>query len=217
LLLLAAGFVALGVWQVERRAWKHDLIAMVEARIHQPPVDAPGPEAWPGVTAARDAYTRVRFTGHYLPGRDTLVRAVSDYGAGYWVTSPFDTGRFTLLVNRGFVPQGQAAPPPPAGAVAVTGLLRITEPKGGFLRANDPGKKRWYSRDVIAIAAAQGFHGIAPYFVDAAAAPGGGYPIGGLTMVRFSDNHLVYALTWFGMALLSLGFAWRLAVRRTAN
>ena len=93
----------------------------------------------------------------------------------------------------------------------MTGLLRITEPDGAFLRSNDPAANRWYSRDVAAIAKARDLGLTAPYFVDADATPNpGGYPVGGLTVVRFPDNHLVYALTWFVLCALTLFFAWRL-------
>jgi surfeit locus 1 family protein len=88
----------------------------------------------------------------------------------------------------------------------VTGLLRITEPKGGFLRANDPAAERWYSRDVAAIAAARGLADAAPYFIDADAAPNpGGLPVGGLTIVAFPNSHLVYAITWYGLAVMLAG------------
>ncbi|WOF44598.1 SURF1 family protein [Sphingopyxis indica] len=211
-LLFAAGFVALGVWQVERRAWKHDLIAAVDARIHTAPVAAPGPAAWPDISADKDAYRRVRASGRLRHDRSVLVKAVTDRGGGYWVVTPLETPAFTVLVNRGFVPQDKRdAASRPAGRVIVTGLLRINEPGGAFLRANDPAAGRWYSRDVAAIAKAKGLGRVAPYFVDADAAPNsGGYPVGGLTVVRFPDNHLVYALTWFALALLCLFFAWRL-------
>ncbi|MGH1560282.1 SURF1 family protein [Caulobacter segnis] len=86
------------------------------------------------------------------------------------------------------------------------GLLRSSEPRGGFLRTNQPGQGRWYSRDVQAIAAAHHLINTAPYFVDADAAPNpGGWPLGGLTVVRFPNSHLIYALTWFGLALLTSG------------
>ena len=91
------------------------------------------------------------------------------------------------------------------GEQTVTGLLRVTEPRGGFLRANDPASNRWRSRDVEAIARAHGLADVAPYFIDAdAASDPGAWPRGGLTVIRFPNSHLVYALTWFGMALLSL-------------
>ena len=213
LAVLVAVFTALGVWQVERRAWKHALVAAVESRVHAAPVDAPGPDRWAAVSAESDAYRRIRVTGRFRHERETLVRAVSDLGSGYWVVTPLDTGRFTVLVNRGFVMPAQRDAPrrEPAGTVTVTGLLRLSEPGGGFLRSNDPQAGNWYSRDVAAIAAARGIGAPAPYFIDADAASGlPGGPVAGLTVVRFADNHAAYALTWFAMALLCAFAAWRI-------
>jgi surfeit locus 1 family protein len=215
-LIAAIGLAVLGAWQVERRAWKHELVAAVDARIHAVPVAPPGPGAWDAVNAKDDAYRRVTATGQFRHDRETLVQAVTDHGPGFWVLTPLETSRFTLLVNRGFVPKDRREPETRAagnmaGAVTVTGLLRLTEPEGAFLRSNDPAANRWYSRDVAAIAKARGLRNAAPYFVDADARPNpGGYPVGGLTVVRFPDNHLVYALTWFALCTLSLFFAWRL-------
>ena len=215
-LIAALGLAALGVWQVERRAWKHELMAAVDARVHAAPVAAPGPDRWNAVNAKDDAYRRVTASGTFRHDRETLVQAVTERGAGYWVVTPLETPGFTLLVNRGFVPKdrreakGRAAGRV-AGPVTVTGLLRVTEPEGAFLRSNDPIGDRWFSRDVAAIAKARGLGRTAPYFVDADASPNpGGYPVGGLTVVRFRDHHMVYALTWFALAALSLFFAWRL-------
>ena len=204
-LIAALGLAALGVWQVERRAWKHELMAAVDARVR-----------WNAVNTKDDAYRRVTASGTFRHDRETLVQAVTERGAGYWVVTPLETPGFTLLVNRGFVPKdrreakGRAAGRV-AGPVTVTGLLRVTEPEGAFLRSNDPVGDRWFSRDVAAIAKARGLDKAAPYFVDADASPNpGGYPVGGLTVVRFRDHHMVYALTWFALAALSLFFAWRL-------
>jgi surfeit locus 1 family protein len=215
-LIAAIGLAALGIWQLERRAWKHELVAAVEARIHAAPVAAPGPGAWDAVDAKDDAYRRVAATGQFQHDRETLVQAVTDRGPGFWLLTPLETPRFTLLVNRGFVPKDQRDTKTRvqgnvAGPVTVTGLLRVTEPEGAFLRSNAPAADRWFSRDVAAIAKARGLSKTAPYFVDADATPNpGGYPVGGLTVVRFPDNHLVYALTWFALCALSLFFAWRL-------
>jgi surfeit locus 1 family protein len=213
-----AGFVALGFWQLERRAWKLDLIAQVDARLAADPAAAPGPDGWPDL-AADDAYTRVEATGRFLHDREVAVLALTDLGSGYWVLSPLATDDFTVLVNRGFVPQDRRDPATRPqgqvdGPVTVTGLLRVTEPHGGFLRANDPASDRWYSRDVAAIAEAEGLGGaVAPYFIDAGAAPNpGGLPVGGLTVVDFRNAHLSYALTWFGLAALIAFLAFR-AVR----
>jgi surfeit locus 1 family protein len=213
-LLAFAGLVALGNWQVARRAWKLDLIARVEDRVNAPPIAAPGPAAWPAVTAAQDEYRRVRATGVFLNNAETLVQAVTDLGSGFWVMTPLRTDQgFVVLVNRGFVPAdrraaGSRAAGEITGPVTVTGLMRMTEPKGGFLRANDPADGRWYSRDVAAIGAARGMADVAPYFVDADATPNpGGLPVGGLTVIAFPNNHLVYAITWYALALMVAGAA----------
>ena len=220
--MAAALFSALGVWQVERRAWKHDLIARVDARIHAPAVPAPGPEAWPQISPETSEYLRVTTRGRFVPEKATLVQAVTALGPGFWFVVPFETERgFTVLVNRGYVPgawkdPAARTPDDTAGEATVSGLLRLTEPGGGFLRTNDPAGDRWFSRDVAAIAAARGLTPVAPYFIDAdAALPSGRYPAGGLTVVSFPDSHLVYALTWFAMALLSAGAAVWLWRRRT--
>lgn len=212
-------FVALGSWQVQRRTWKHELMARVEQRVHAPAVVAPDPAQWSQVNAANDAYRHVRLSGHFLYANEVLVQAVTVQGPGFWVLTPLrsaDGG--TVLVNRGFVPPALRDPltrlvADPQAAVSVTGLLRLSEAGGGFLRDNDPQHGRWYSRDVQAIAAAQGLGPVAPYFVDAdadaATVPGGGpAPIGGLTVVQFTDHHLIYALTWYALALMVAAGSW---------
>lgn len=202
-------FVALGVWQVERLGWKRDLIARVDARVQAPPMDAPRAERF---DPAEHEYRRARLQGRYLNDRETLVQANTRLGGGYWVLTPFvvDDG-LTVLVNRGFVDTSRREARDWTrvdGPASVSGLLRASEPGGGFLRDNQPGDDRWYSRDVAAIARARGLGNIAPYFVDAdALGPADpGAPTGGLTVVRFRDNHLQYALTWFALAgLLAVG------------
>uniref|UniRef100_A0A9E8A188 SURF1-like protein n=1 Tax=Bosea sp. NBC_00436 TaxID=2969620 RepID=A0A9E8A188_9HYPH len=213
LCLFTLVFAGLGIWQVERRSWKLDLIARVEARIHAAPVAAPGPEAWSGIGVATDEYRRVALQGGYLDVPATLAMAVTERGPGFWVLAPFrsDAG-FTVLVNRGFVPEDRRGADERratgAGDTQVVGLLRLSEPGGGFLRSNDPAAGRWYSRDVAAIASARGLGEIAPYFVDAdAKTEPGPLPQGGMTQVGFRNTHLIYALTWFCLALMSAGAA----------
>lgn len=223
-----AGLASLGTWQLHRRVWKLDLIAHVQQRVHARPAPAPGPDAWPAITAERDAYRRVRATGVLQNDKETLVQAVTALGPGFWVMTPLRTDRgFTVLINRGFVPPEQRDPSTRkagelAGQVAVTGLLRVTEPNGAFLRHNDPAEGRWYSRDVAAIAGARGLHEVAPYFIDADATSNpGGSPVGGLTVIAFPNSHLVYAITWFTLAVMVLAGAgyvareeWRMRRRR---
>ncbi|QDH71393.1 SURF1 family protein [Marilutibacter alkalisoli] len=201
-----AGFTALGVWQVKRLAWKLDLIERVESRVHAPPVAAPGPAEWAHVDAASHEYLHVVLEGRFLPGLDAKVQAVTELGAGFWLLAPFETADGGIvLINRGFVPPDRVGETAPPADTRMTGLLRISEPGGAFLRDNDPANDRWYSRDVQAIATARGLREVAPYFVDAGRNPDAdvGAPVGGLTVVRFRNHHLVYALTWFALALMS--------------
>ncbi|MDX8528398.1 SURF1 family protein [Mesorhizobium sp. MSK_1335] len=201
-------FLGLGIWQLERRVWKLDLIARVDQRIHAPVVDAPGSQSWSGFSAADYEYRHVRLAGRFLGGANTLVRAVTELGGGYWVLTPMRSDRgFTVLVNRGFIPQERKAlfERESGGftpTAVVDGLLRISEPGGGFLHSNDPAANRWYSRDVDAIARARGLTDAAPYFIDAEASGAAVWPRGGLTVVSFRNSHLVYALTWFALAVM---------------
>jgi len=207
-LLGTIGLIALGAWQLERRTWKLALIDRVDQRIHASAQSIPAPAAWLAVNAASDEYRHVTVTGHFVYDRETLVQAVTDDGRGFWVLTPLrTTDGNVVLVNRGFVPPERREPATrrdgDTGAVTVTGLLRMTEPKGAFLRTNDPSANRWYSRDVAAIAAARGLAPVAPFFIDADATLNpGGYPIGGLTVITFANNHLIYALTWFALAFM---------------
>ena len=202
--MCSLGFASLGVWQVERLAWKNDLVAAVEARSTAVPLDLNEAD-WAAMDPETSEYQRVSVRGRF-EGDDTLSQAVTVYGGGFWVITPLalDDGR-ALLVNRGFVTAAErdVGISRPEGVVVITGLLRASEPDGGFLRSNDPHGGRWYSRDVAEIGAARGIDNLAPFFVDADAMDEG-YPIGGLTVLTFSNNHLVYALTWFGLTLLSL-------------
>lgn len=209
-LALAAAFAALGAWQLERLAWKRELIATVEARLTAAPVAPPTPADW----SPDWAYTRTTVAGIFLHDRETPVQAVTDRGPGWWILTPLRTDDGVIIVNRGFVPtELRAARARPRGQVPgrvqVTGLLRASEPDGAFLRTNAPAAGRWYSRDLPAIARARGLtEPVAPYFIDADATPNpGGSPVGGLTVVRFRNSHLVYALTWFGLCALSLAGA----------
>lgn len=221
--LLFASFTALGIWQLERRVWKLDLIAAVEERVAARPVPAPARGDWPALTLDADEYRDVTATGRWETGKSVFVQASTDYGGGFWLMTPLREERgFTVLVNRGFVPSQDF--PADRGltsdATTVAGLMRMSQPDGAFLRSNDPAAGRWYSRDVAAIAATQGLaEPVAPYFIDAGSpleraplpnvemgAPIGdvAYPVEGLTRTEFRNQHLQYALTWFALAGLVL-------------
>lgn len=219
--LLALSFTGLGIWQVQRLFWKLDLIARVEARVHRDAVPAPPASQWPDISAEKDEYRHVTASGTFDHAKTVLVQAVTELGAGFWVMTPLarDDGS-TILINRGVVPADRRDPASRAAGdlsdpVVITGLLRISEPGGGFLRSNDAVGGRWYSRDVAAIAVAEGLGNVAPYFIDADATPNpGGLPVGGLTVVSFRNSHLVYALTWFALAAMSVAGGWLIYRRR---
>lgn len=204
--------LALGIWQVQRLSWKLDLIARVDARVSAAPADAPRADVWDTITADDDAYRHIRIDGTFRHEAETLVQATTERGPGFWVMTPLvrDDGS-TVLINRGFVPPDRRDPASRSagnvpGPTHIVGLLRLTEPGGGFLRENDPAADRWYSRDVAAIAAARGLPQTAPYFIDADGTENaGGLPVGGLTRIVFPNNHLVYALTWFALAAMLVG------------
>jgi surfeit locus 1 family protein len=205
--LACTGFAALGVWQVHRLAWKEALIAHVDRELHAEPTAPPPRADWPALRRDQDEYRRIRAEGRYASGRDVLVRASTELGAGYWVITPLqlDDGSW-LLVNRGFIdPEQRGHVPHEGGRQSVIGLLRFTEPGGSLLQANAPAQGRWYSRDVQAIAATQHLDGVvAPYFLDEQATPATArrWPRPGLTVIRFPNDHLQYALTWFALAAM---------------
>lgn len=218
-MLLAAAlftvFILLGNWQVRRLHWKLSLIHDVATRVHAAPVAAPGPAQWPRIDRGQLQYLHVRLHGRFLDGAQTLVHGTSEQGYGFWLITPLRTDRgFIVLINRGYIPADLPGTPvyaqvqPPTGEVNLTGLLRLSEPGGGFLRPNRPAAGQWYSRDVSAIAAARGLPAaeVAPYFVDAEAVPPGSsggarWPQAGQTVIHFPNNHLGYLITWYLLAL----------------
>lgn len=227
-LLALAGIAVLcglGVWQVQRLHWKEALIARVEARTHAEPVPAPGPDVWP-VDIERFDYQPVRVSGHFLHDKEVHVFASLAEpkgpagGIGYRVMTPLETdGGWYLIVNRGFVPEPKKDPATRAegqlpAEVTVTGILRPPEPRGSLTPKRDTARNIWFNRDPAEIGAFLGLPAdkVAPYTIDAVFDPSlpGGLPQGGETIVTFPNNHLQYAVTWFGLAIALLGvfLAW---------
>ncbi len=208
----------LGVWQVQRLHWKEALVATVEARIHAAPVPAPGPDAWP-VDLERYDYQPVTVSGRLLNDKEIHVFASLLEpngplgGVGYRVVTPLETDDgWYLLVNRGFVPEAKKDPATRPegelpGEVAVTGILRPADKRGMFTPANDTARNIWFNRDPEEIGAFLKLPAgkIAPYTIDAVFDPAVPVPQGGETVVSFPNNHLQYAVTWFGLALALAG------------
>jgi surfeit locus 1 family protein len=235
-LLGLAVLIALGSWQLQRLAWKNDLVATVEARLAATTIPAPPPTAWPALDLEALDYQPVSVTGRYLHDREVHVFIGLTQprgpvgGPGYFVLTPLQTAEgWTVIVNRGFVPQERKDPATRAegqvaGEVTVSGLLRRPELRNPFTPADDPGRNIWFTRDPAAIAAALDLPGgeVAPYTTDAAYDPAqpGGIPQGGESVVSFPNNHLIYALTWYGLGvvLLAVFFAFaRGRLRGTAD
>ncbi len=201
--------VLLGNWQLRRLDWKLSLIERVKNRAYASVVAAPTAAVWPSLTRKTDEYRRVLVQGRFLHQRETLVWAMTEHGNGYWVLTPLLTpAGETVLINRGYVPVAAANPAQRKlgqikGEISISGYLRISEPGGIPLRDNDPAADRWYSRDVDAIKRARELTNVAPYFIDSDNTSNpGGLPIGGLTRLSYRNAHFVYALTWYGLALL---------------
>ncbi|MFZ6815764.1 SURF1 family protein [Undibacterium sp. Rencai35W] len=248
LVAITLGFIALGTWQIYRLQWKLDLTQRVEQRVHAPAQDAPGCNTASTITAQSDEYRHVRVSGNFVGSnttRNILVLASTELGRGYWVITPFEISKeCVVLINRGFVSEKNAAiwqqesvknssasikiasdQSSSSNKIVVTGLLRISEPDGTFLRANKPTERRWYSRDVAAMAASFAMSHVAPYFIDMDATPEakafantvpGATPAGGLTVIQFHNNHLVYAIVWYLLALMTC-FACFILIRQKSN
>jgi len=207
---------ALGTWQLERRSWKEGLIAGLQNKLSAAPVALPPHERWPQLTAAKDEFRRVKFSAEFLDQEALVYTSGSAIrpdvsGPGYWVLSPARLSDGSLIiVNRGFVPEGKQDPKTrpegqPRGDAEIVGAMRWPEPRGLFTPNDTPAKNLWFVRDPAAIAAAKGWGTVAPFYIDQEAPPApGGLPKVGPLKPSLPNNHLQYAATWYGLALVVL-------------
>ena len=207
-----AVLVSLGVWQLQRLAWKEDLIAKAAARATAPAQALPPESAWPSLAPQDYEFRRVRLAGRFLHDREVHVfaalpeRAGRFGGPGYRVFTPLTLAEGAVVfVNRGFVPMDRKDPATRKagqveGPVEITGLMRAPDRPGLFTPDPDPARNTWFVRDPSAMAHAAGLGRVAPFYVDAAESAPGGLPQGGETRLVFPNPHLGYALTWFGLA-----------------
>ena len=219
--------VLLGNWQMRRLEWKEQLIANVAERPSQPARDLPASAEWSRLDVAAHEYLPFRLKGRFLHDREALVftslsEAKGPYGGpGYWVVTPFALeGGGIVLVNRGFAPHGRHLAKDRGealeeGPATVTGLLRPNDEPNFLTPENQPEDNQFFSREVGAIAAAKRLEGpVAPFTIDLLAAhtPPGGLPQAGETRMSFTNNHLAYAVTWYGLAAALLAvftsFVW---------
>ena len=229
-LLGMAGLIGLGLWQLDRLAWKETLIAEVEARVAAPPIAAPPEADWAKLAPDDYEYRHVILGGVYEFSRQALVFRALEHprgrfrGPGYLVMTPLRLADGAhVIVNRGFIPQDQknhfaGQTQDESDEVVVTGLMRSSEPRTWFTPPDDPPHGDWFTRDPAAIAAALKLDRAAPFTIDADATGSlGDLPQAGETILAFPNNHLGYAFTWFGMALALAGVfcAYALTRRRT--
>jgi len=213
-----AVLLALGTWQLERRAWKTALVAALLERLASSPEPLPPQSGWSGLAQGDAEFRRVTFTATLLNDREALVYTNGSAfrpdvaGPGYWVMTPArlaDGG--LVIVDRGFVPDARKNPATrTAGAVAgpitITGALRWPDLRGWFTPGDDPARNLWFARDPGAMAAAKGIGPVAPFYVEQEQpVPPGGLPQPGRLAVGLPNNHLQYAITWYGLAVVLVG------------
>lgn len=219
-MILFAGLIALGVWQLQRLHWKLGLIADVKHNM------AAEPLTLDQALAMRDAaqYHRVRLFGHFDNAKEAYVFGTGLQGAPVLhVVVPFVThGGRTIMVDRGIVPRDLRDPATRSrgsiqGEAMVVGVWRVPDPPGAFTPPPDMGKRIWYSRNVAEMARVDHQVLAADALVEADGTPNpGGWPQGGQTEVNFRNEHLQYAITWFLMAagLLGVYFAYHISLGR---
>ena len=209
----AAILIALGVWQLERLAWKEAILADIEGRIHAAPVAVPA-----APDPARDEYLPVRAGGTTGARELHFLTSSSDLGPGFRVVTTFQTadGR-RLLLDRGFIPSEAKATSRAPLHLAVTGNLHWPDERDRFTPENDPAGNYWYAREVDVLAAELGTE---PVLIvarestppDPAIMP---LPVG---IEGIPNNHFGYAIQWFGLAACWLGMTalqlWRISRRK---
>ncbi len=209
-LVALALLLALGTWQVERLTWKENLLAELNQRLKSPPIPLAEMEALNGKGENVD-YRPMQVTGRFDHARERHFLATWNGESGFYVYTPLalPDGR-SLLVNRGFVPYQMKTPEKRLagqveGDVTITGLARARlDGKPSFLVPdNDLKKDIFYWKDLDAMATSAGLDPkrVVPFFLDANKTPNpGGLPVGGVTLVDLPNNHLQYAVTWYGLA-----------------
>jgi cytochrome oxidase assembly protein ShyY1 len=228
-LAMLALLIGLGVWQLQRRVAKHELIAALNERLATSPVVLPAATEWSALTAAKDEFRRVTFAATYVAQPDAMVYSAGSAvredvtGPGTWAFLPARLSDGAIVaVNAGFVQntmqdraqQDRAAKRLATGApVKLTGYLRFPESAGALTPHEDAAKRLWFVRDHLAMARALGWGPVAPFYIDLETpVPDSGVPKPGPLHVHLKDDHLQYAITWFtlaGAVVIAFGIWWR--------
>lgn len=222
--------ITLGLWQLDRKAWKEGLLRQIETRAFGTPGEVVAERDWLSWRGADDEYRRVRVEGELLADFTIPLHGLAELRQrqatqGFYLFVPLrrDDGSI-VLINRGFVPtelrdEAIAAVQKAAGRASIVGLVRNPETRTMFVPPNDPAKNEWWVRNLADMAQAKSLQRVAPFYIDADAAPlPGGWPRGGQTQLTLRNPHLQYAVTWFGLAATLVGvfgaFAWGRFSRR---
>jgi surfeit locus 1 family protein len=226
-LVVFAILIVLGTWQVQRLQWKEALLDSIAERT----VAAPEPLSHVEERLARTddvEYWPVSVSGRFRHEGERHFFATYRGNSGYFVYTPLELadGRF-IFVNRGFVPFDLKEPSRRGagqveGEVTITGLARnrLDEAPSFIVPDNQPDRNLFYWKDLDVMAATSGVGTVdayVPFFVDANDAPNpGGLPVGGVTIIDLPNNHLQYAVTWYGLALALVGVFgyWAFRARR---
>ncbi|MBC2837400.1 SURF1 family protein [Paragemmobacter straminiformis] len=209
----AAILIGLGVWQVERLAWKEAVLADIDARIVAAPVDLPET-----IDRARDSYLPVRVVGRFTGEHVDVLVSRKQIGAGVRVIEVFETGAAPggrrVLVDRGFVTDEMRAAPRVSGEAVVVGNLHWPDEVDGYTPPPDATTGLWFARDADAIASALRTE---PTFIVAREPTGGEIEPMPVDTSAIPNDHLQYAITWFSLAAVWLGMTvyllWRIRQR----
>lgn len=215
----AAILIWLGVWQIQRLAWKEAIIADINTRIAAAPVDLP-----PTVNAEDDAYLPVAVTGSFDAGEVHVLVSQKDVGAGYRVIAPFalEDGR-RIMVDRGFVLTTDKDAPRALGPATVTGNLQWPRETDSFTPEADLKGNIWFARDVPDMAQTLGTEPVllvarssTPPAAGISTPPAAGISPLPVDTARIPNDHLQYAVTWFSLAAIWLGMSLFFLRRRRA-
>ncbi len=214
--------VWLGNWQMQRLSWKEGLITKIEQRAKAKPVSLT--KALARWVKSRDVeYLAATAQGRFEHDKERHYFTSQNGRTGWYVYTPLRLANGkVIMVNRGFVTDKHKSPGTrPAGqkngTFKIVGLLRQPGKMGMFTPDNAVAKNEWFWRDLTGMLASVGIaaHKTAyPFFLDAGAEsrPQVSEPRVGATRISFSNKHLGYALTWYGLALTLIGvfaaFAW---------
>lgn len=205
--------VSLGVWQVQRLQWKETLLAQLAANAAAAPIDL-GTAAQQAALGQDMELVRVRFPAQFR--HDAWKKMISTYegGQGWTIITPAVTpDGWAVIVDRGRLP-GQVLDnfDKPEGALTLEGVIRTHKTGAGYFDpANDPKANLWYWWDIPAMLAASGLpEGVKPFPYEVQLLPSSGtagFPKPEEPKASLANNHLGYAITWFGLAVTLVGVA----------